>query len=146
MSNSLQPHGLQHIRLPCPSLSPGVFSDLCPSSWWCHPTIASSVTPFSSCPQYFLASVFSSKLVLHIRWQSIGASASASVIPIDIQGCFHLRLTDLISLLFKGLSRVFSSTRVWKQFWGHFSMVQLLDPSIYDYLENHSFDYMDLYQ
>ena len=91
--------------------------------------------------------VFSSKLVIHIRWQSIGASALVSVIPMKIQFWFHLRLTGLISLLSKGLSRVFSSTTVGKhQFWGHFSMVQLLYPSIYDYWENYSFDYIYLYQ
>ena len=91
--------------------------------------------------------VFSSKLVIHIRWQSIGASALVSVIPMNIQFWFHLRLTGLISLLSKGLSRVFSSTTVGKhQFWGHFSMVQLLYPSIYDYWENYSFDYIYLYQ
>ena len=89
----------------------------------------------------------SSKLVLHIRWQSIGASASVLVIPVNIQGWFHLRLTGLISLLSRGLSRVFSSTTVGKhQFWEHFSMVQLLHPSIYDYGENYSFDFMYLYQ
>ena len=91
--------------------------------------------------------VFSSKLVIHIRWQSIGASALVSVIPMKIQFWFHLRLTGLISLLSKGLSRVFSSTTVGKhQFWGHVSMVQLLYPSIYDYWENYSFDYIYLYQ
>ena len=91
--------------------------------------------------------VFSSKLVLHIKWQSIGASALVSVIPMCIQFWFHLRLTGVISLLSKGLSRVFSSTTVGKhQFGGHFSMVQLLYPSIYNYWENYSFDYMYLYQ
>ena len=68
MSNSLQPEGLQHARLPCPSPTPGACSNLCPLSWWCHPTISSSVVPFSSCPQSFPASVFSNESVLHIKW------------------------------------------------------------------------------
>ena len=68
MSNSLQPQGLQHARFPCPSPTPGVYSNQCPWSWWCHPAISSSVFPFSSCPQSLPASVFSSELTLHMRW------------------------------------------------------------------------------
>ena len=120
MSNSLQPHQLQHARLPCPSLSPGVCSNSCPLSQWCHPTISSSATPFSSCPQSFRALgsipmswVFSSGSALHIRWP-MGASASASVLPMNIQDWFPLGLTGLISMPSKGLSRVFSSSTVWK--------------------------------
>ena len=108
---SLPPHGQQHTRIPSPSLSPGVFSNSCPLSWWCHSTISSSVTPFSSCPQSFPA--FGSFLISQLfasGGQSIGASASASVHPMNIQGWFPLGLTGWISLQSKGLSRVFSST------------------------------------
>ena len=107
--NSLKPHGLHHARLPCPSLSLGVCSNSCPLSQWCHPTILSSVAPFSYCLQSFPASEF-----FPISWlfasggQSTGASGIASVFPMNIQGCFPLGLTGLITLLFKRLSRVFS--------------------------------------
>ena len=115
MSDSLWPHGLQHTRLPCPSLSPGVYSNSSPLSWWCHPTISSSVAPFSSCPQSFPASgSFPTSQLFASGDQSPGASTSASILPMNIQGWFPLGLTGLISLLFKGLSRVFSSTIVWK--------------------------------
>ena len=167
MSDSLRPYRLQHIRLPCPSASPGACPNSCPLSRWCHPTISSSVVHFSSCPQSFpasrsfpmswlftsggpsigaLASVFpmniqgwfplgltglislQSKRLSRVFWsiiiwkhqffasggQSIGASASASVFPMNIQGWFPLGLTSLISLQSKGLSRVFSSPTVWK--------------------------------
>ena len=108
VSNSLQPHELQHDRLPCPSLSLGVCSNSCP-------TILSSVVPFSSCPQYFPASdSFPMSWLYPSGGQSIGASASASVLPVNIQGWFPLGLTALISLLSKGLSRVFISTTVLK--------------------------------
>ena len=113
MSNSLWPHELQHTRLPCPSLSPWVCSNLCLLSQWCHPTISSSVVPFSSCLQSFpiLGSSLMSQLFTSGS-QSFGASAS--VLPMNIQGWFPLGLTDLISLLTKGLLRVFSSTTVQK--------------------------------
>ena len=103
-------------RLPCPSISPGVCSNSCSLSWWCHPIISSSVTPFSSCPQSFKASgSFPVSWLFVSGGQSIGASASASVLPVNIQDC----LTGLTSLQFKGLSRVFSSTTVQKhQFFG----------------------------
>ena len=108
MSDSLQPHELQHARLPCPSPSPRVCSNSCPLSQWCHPTISSSVAPFSSCPQSFPASgSFPVSWLFASGGQSIGASVSAWVLP--IQGWFPLRLTGLISLLSKGLSRVFSN-------------------------------------
>ena len=120
MSNSLQPHELQHARLPCPSLSPVACSNSCPLSWWCHLTISSSVAPFSSCPQSFPASgSFPISQLFTSGGQSIWASASASVLPMNFQGWFPLGWTALISLLSKGLSRVFSSTAVWKhQFFG----------------------------
>ena len=116
MSNSLwPPHELQHARLPCPSVSPRACSNSCPLSCWCHPTISSSVTPFSSFPQSFPASgSFLMSQLFVSGGQSIGASASASVLPKHIQGLFPSRLADLISLLFMGLSRVFSSTTVRK--------------------------------
>ena len=111
VSNSLWLHGLQHTRLPCPSPSPGLCSNSCPSSWWCHPTISSSVAPFSLCPQCFPASgSFSVGLLFTSGGQSTGASASASVLPTNIQGWFPLGLTGLISLQSKELLRVFSST------------------------------------
>ena len=107
------PHELQHSRLPCPSLSPGVCPNSCPLSWWCHPAISPSVTPFSSCPQSFPSSrSFSMSWLFASGGQRIGASASASVLPMNIQDWFPVGLTGLISLLSKGLSRVFSSTTV----------------------------------
>ena len=110
--DSLWPHELQHARLPCPSLSPTVCSNSCPLSQWCHPTISSSVTPFSSWLQPFPASGAFHQV-------AVGASTSASVLPMNIQGWFPLGLTGLISLQSKGLSGVFSSTTVWKhQFFG----------------------------
>ena len=114
MSNSLQSHELQHKRLLCPSLSPWVCSNSYPLSWWCHPTISSSVAHFSSCPHFFPASVFSNESALHIRRPNTVASASASILPMNIQGWFPLGLTGLISLLSKGLSRVLSNITVWK--------------------------------
>ena len=109
---TLRPHGLQHIRLPCPSPSPEVCSNWCPLSWWCHPTIPSSVTPFS-CTQSFPASG-SFPMSQHFILGGQSIRASASVLPMNIQGWFPLGLTGLISLQSKGLSRVFSSTAVWK--------------------------------
>ena len=113
MSNFLRPHGLQHTRLPCPSPSPGACSNSCPLSRWFHPTILSSIVPFTSCLQSFPAPGFSliSRL-FSSGGHSIGASASASVLPMNIQGWFPLGLTGWISLLSKGLSRVFSNTTV----------------------------------
>ena len=120
MSDSLQSHGLQHTRLPCPSPSPGVCSNSCPSSRWCHPTTSSSVVPFSSPLQSFPTSgSFPRSQFFVSGGQSIGISASASVLPMNIQGWFPLGWTDWISLQSKGLSRVFSSTTVEKhQFFG----------------------------
>ena len=111
MSDSSQPHGLQHIRLRCHSLFPRVCSNSCPLNQWCHPTIPSSVTPFSSCPQSFPASgSFPMSQLFTSGGQSIGISASSSVLPVNIQGWFPVEWTGLISSLSKGLSRVFSST------------------------------------
>ena len=113
VSDSLQPHGLQHAWLPCPSPSPRACSDSCPLSQWCHPTISSAVLPFSSCLQSFPASEsFQMNQFFASGGQSIGASASASVLPMNIQDWFPLGLTALISLQSKGLSRVFSNTTV----------------------------------
>ena len=120
MSDSLWPHGLQHSRLPCPSLSPGACSNSCPLSRWCHPTISCSVVPFSSRLQSFPASgSFPRSQFFTSGGQNIGVSASVSVLPMNIQDWFPLGQTGLISLHSKGLSRVFSNTIVWKyQFFG----------------------------
>ena len=116
MSDSLQPHGLQHTRLPCPSPSPRACSNSCLFCPWCHPTISSSTIPFSSCLQSFPAS--GSFQLFASGGQSI--KASASVLPMNIQGWFSLGLTGCISLLYNGLSRAFfSNTTVQKhQFFG----------------------------
>ena len=115
MSDSLQPQGLQHSRLPCPSPTPGVCANSCPLNWWWHPTISSSVVPLSSCLQSFpaLGSFLMSQLFASCG-QNIGVSASTSVLPMNIQGWFPLGLTGLISMQSKGLSRVFSNTTVQK--------------------------------
>ena len=119
MSNSLQPHGLQHTRLPFPSVSPSICSDSCPMSQWCYPTISSSAVS-SSCLQSFPASgSFPMSWLFTSGGQSIGASASASVLPMHIQVWFPLGLTSLISLQSKEVSRVFFNTTVQKhQFFG----------------------------
>ena len=125
VSDSLPPHGLQHARPPCPSPTPGVSSNSWPSSRWCYPTILSSVVPFSSCLQSYPPSgSFPMSQFFTSGGQSIGASALASVLPMNIQDWFPLGLRGLISLLSKGLSRVFSSTTVHKhQFFGaHLSL------------------------
>ena len=113
MSDYLWPHGLQHARLPCPSPSPRACSNSCPLSQWFPPTISSSVMPFSSCLQSFpLSGSFLMSWFFALGSQSIGASASASVLLMNIQGWFPLGLTGLISLQSKGLSRVFFNTTV----------------------------------
>ena len=119
VSNSLRPGGLQQARLPCPSLSPRICSNLCLLSWWHHATISFSVALFS-CLQSFPASgSFPMSWLFASGGQSIGASALASVLPMNIKGWFPLGLTGWISLQSKGLSRIFSSTTVWKhQFFG----------------------------
>ena len=109
----LWPHRLQHTRLLCPPLSPGVYSDSCPLSWWCYLNISSSVAPFSVCLQSFPASgSFPVSWLFTTGGQSTGASAS--VLPMNIQGRFPLGWTGWISLQSKGLSRIFSSTKVQK--------------------------------
>ena len=107
MSDSLRPHGPQHARLPCPSPTPGVHPNPCTLSGWCHPTISSSLVPFSSCRQSFPASgSFQMSQLFTSGGQSVGASASASVLPVNIQDWSPLGWTDWISLQSKGLSRV----------------------------------------
>ena len=138
---------LKHARIPCPSPTPGSCSNSCPLSWWCHPTISSSVIPFSSCLQsfpasgYFLMSQFFSS-----GGQSIEASASASFLPMNFQDWFPLGWTGWISLQSKGLSRVISNSTIQKHqfFGGQLSLSTLT--SIHDYWKNHSFDWMDLCQ
>ena len=111
VSDSLRLHG--HSRFPCPLLSPRACSNSCPSSWWCYPTISSSIVPFSSCLQSFpLSGSFPVSQRLTSGGQSIGASAS--VLPVNIQGWFPLGLSGLNSLQSKGLSRVFFSTTAGK--------------------------------
>ena len=140
MSKSLWPHGLQHTRLPCPSLSPVVFSDLGPLSLWCHPTISFSVAPFSSCPQSFSAlGPFPLSQLLTSDGQRMGAiaSASASVLPVNIQGWFSFR-TDWLDLLqSRRLSRVFSNTTLQKhQFFGPQPLCGSPLTSVHDYWKN----------
>ena len=115
MSDSLWPHGLQHAKLPCLSPTPGACSNSYPSSQWGHPIISSSVVPFSSCLQSFPASESMSVSQLFASGgQSIGVSASASVLPVNIEDWFPLGWTGWISLQSKGLSRIFSNTTVQK--------------------------------
>ena len=137
VSDSLQPHELQPARPHCPSPTPGVYSNTCPLSWWCHPTISSSVAPFSSCLQSFPASgSFPMSLLFASSGQSTGVSVSPSVLPMNIQGWFPLGLTGLITLQSKGKYQ--------------FSVLSLLYgltlTSVHNYWKNHSFDYTDLYQ
>ena len=115
MSDSLRPHELQHARPPCPSPTPGVHSNSCPSSQWCHPAISSSVVPFSSCPQSLPASEsFSVSQLFAWGGQSTRVSALTSLLPKNTQDWSALEWTDWISLQSKGLSRVFSNTTVQK--------------------------------
>ena len=117
---ALRLHESQHARPPCPSPTPGIYSNSCPSSQWCHPAISSSVVPFSSCPQSLPASgSFPMSQLFTWGGQSTGVSASASVLPMNTQDWSPLRWTGWISLQSKGLSRVFSNTTVQKhQFFG----------------------------
>ena len=143
---TLWPHGLQCTRLLFPSRSPGLCSNSCPLRWWCYPTISSSVAPFSCCPQSFPPSrSFPVSQLFASGGHSIGASASASVLPVNIQGRFPLGLTALIFLLSKGLSRVFFNTTVRKhQFFNAQAFLWSSSHSVHDYGENQSFCYMDL--
>ena len=119
MFESLQPHEPQHARPPCLSPTPGVQPNPCPLSWWCQPTISSSVIPFSSCPQSFPASwSFPMSQLFASGAQSIGVSASTSVLPMNTQDWSPLGWTGWISLQSKGLSRVFSNTTVQKHQFG----------------------------
>ena len=143
VSDSLWPHESQHTRAPCPSPTPGAYSNTCPLSRWCHPTISSLDTLFS-CPQSFPASgSFPMNWLFTSGGQSVGASTSASVLPMNIQGWFPLGLTCLISLQSKGLSRVSSNITVWKhQFFSTQPSLCSIHSltSIHDYWKNHSFD------
>ena len=129
MSNSLQPYGLQHAKLPCPSPSPGASSNSWALSQWCHPIILSSVVPFSSYIQSFLASW---SLLMNLLFTSGGQSigASVSLLLMNIQHWFPLGLTGFIFLKSKGLLRVFSSTTMWSSIFWHsaFFMIQLSHP------------------
>jgi len=118
MYDSLRPNGLRHTRLPYPSLSPGVCSNLCPLGRWCHPTISSSVTFFSCSQSFPLSGSFPMSWLFASGGQSIGASPSVSVLSMNIQGWFPLGLTGLISLQSKGLSRIFTSTIQKHEFFG----------------------------
>ena len=143
---SFQPHGLQHTRPPCSSPSPRPCSSVCPLSRWCHPTISSSAAHISFClPSFPASGSLPMSQLFASGGQSIGASASASVLPMNIQSWFPLGLTGLISLLSTGLSKVFSSTMVQKN---QFFCAQLSLSSnshIHTTTEkNHSFDYTDL--
>ena len=140
VSDSLQSHELQHARPPCPSPAPGVHPNPCPLSQWCHPAILSSVIPFS-CPQSFPASgSFPMSQLFTSGGQSIGVSASASVLPMNIQDWFPLEWTGLISLQSKGLWRVFSNTTAQKcQFFGTQLFYSPTLTSMHNYWENHSF-------
>ena len=145
MSNSLQPHGLQHARLPCPSPTPGTCSNSRPSSRWCHPTISSSVITFSSCLQSFLASgSFQMSQVFTSGGQSI--RASASVLPKNIQDWFPLGWTGWISLHSKGLKSLLQHHSLKPSILQRsaFFMVQLT--SVHGYWEKHSLDSVDLCQ
>ena len=115
VSDSLWLLELQHATAPCPSPTPGVHPNSCPLSWWCHPTISSSVVPFSSCPRSFPASgSFQMSQLFAWGGQSIGVSASTTVLPMNTQDWSPLGWTGWISLQSKGLSRVFSNTTVQK--------------------------------
>ena len=145
MSNSLRPHGLQHTRPPCPSPTPGAYLNSCPSHWWCHPTIPSSVIPFSHFQSFPASGSFPMSQLFTSGGQSIGVSASSSILSTNIQGWFPVGLIGLISLLSKGLLRVFPAS----QFEGISSSAlslfyHLALTSIHDYWKKHSFDYMNL--
>ena len=114
MSDFLRPHELQHARLPCPSLSPRVCSNSCPLSQGCYPTISSSATPSSSCPQSFPTSDSSNESALRIRWPKYWSFSFSNSPSNEYSGLIFFRMDWMISLLSKGLSRVFSNTTVQK--------------------------------
>ena len=138
------PHGLYHARLPCPSPTPGVYSNSCSLSWWCHPTISSSYIPFSSHLQSFPASgSFQMSQFFASSGQSIGISASTSILPMNIQDWFPLGWTGWISLQSRGLESF--PTPQFKSI-NSLALRFLYGPtltSIHDYGKNHSFDYID---
>ena len=137
VSDSLRPHELQHARPPCPSPTPRVYPNSCPLSWWCHPTISSSVITFSSCPQSFQASgSFQMSQLFASGGQIIGVSASTSDLPMNTQNWSPLVWTGWISFQSNRFSRVFSNTTV-----GSLVVSFRYSPtltSIYDYRKNHS--------
>ena len=147
MSDSLQPQGPQHARLPHPSPTPGVYPNSCLLSWWCHPTISSSVVPFSSCLQSFpAAGSFPMSQFFASGGQSIGVSASALGLPVNIQGWFPLGLTGLISLFGPRDSQESSPA---PQLEGISSSALSLFycpalTSVHNYWKNHCFDCIDL--
>ena len=116
VSDSLWPHTLQHTRLPCPSPTPKPCSNSCPLSWWCHPTISSSVVPFSWLQSFSASGSFPMNQFFASGGQRTETSASASVLPMNIQDWFPLGWTSWISLLSKELSRVFNTTDQKHQF------------------------------
>ena len=145
MSNSLWPHGLWHARFPCPSPSPGVYTNLCSLSQWCHPMISSSGIPFSSCPQYFPASgAFSMSQLFTSGGQSIGASAPSS----EYSGLISFRIDWLDLLAVQGTLKSLLQQLMFKS--ANSSVLSSLYDStltsIHDYWKNHSFDYTDLCQ
>ena len=145
MSDSLRPHELQHVRPPCSSPTPRVHSDSRPLSRWCHPTVSTSVVSFSGLQSFPASGSFPMSQLFASGGQSIGVSASTSVLPINIQDWSPLGWTGWIALQSKGLSRVFSSNTV--QMYQFFDISLLYGPtftSIHDYWENHSFDYGSL--
>ena len=145
MSDSLLPHWLQYARLPCPSPTLRAYSNSCPSSQWCHPTISSSVVPFSSCHQSLPASEsFQMSQLFASGSQSIGVSASASVLPMNIQDWFSLGWTGWISLQAKGVSRAFSNTTIQKHQFFSAQPSWWSNSHIHTCWESHSFDYTDL--
>ena len=149
MSNSLRLHGLQHARPSCPSPTPGVYSNLCPLSRWYHPTISSSVIPFSSCPQSFPASgSFQMSQFFASSGQGIGVSASTSVLPMNIQNWFPLGNFLVGFPCSPGDSQESSPTAQFKSITSwvlSFPYCPTL-ASIHDYWKKYSFDYMDLCQ
>ena len=147
VSHSLRPHRLQYARLSCPSPPPRACSNSRPLSRWCHPTISSSVVPFSSLQSFPASGSFPLSQLFISHGQSIRASALASVLPVNIQGWFSLGLTGLISLLSERLSRVFSSTKLESISSSVLSFLYgpTLTP-VYDYWKNHSFNCIGLCQ
>ena len=140
MADSLWPHGLQHTRPPCPSPAPGVYSNSCALSQWCHPTTSFSVVPFSHLQSLQASGSFIMSQFFALGGQSIGVSASPSVLPVNIQHWFPLGWTGWMSLQSKGLSRVFSIATVQKQFFSAQLSLQSNSHTIHDHWKNHRFD------